>query len=102
LTSFSEQLLVDCSAGCSDDQNQTVCNQGCDGGWQWNAYSDVMSWGGVETEAEYPYVGEDQKCARQPNLAVAPIKNYTCLSGPNGANENQMAAYLVYRPFFDY
>jgi C1A family cysteine protease len=38
LTSFSEQLLVDCSAGCSEIQNTSVCNSGCDGGWQWNAF----------------------------------------------------------------
>jgi cathepsin F len=54
-----------------------------------------MSWKGVETEAEYPYVGEDQTCARNPSLTVAPISNYTCLSYPGLADEDQMAAYLV-------
>jgi hypothetical protein len=64
-------------------------------GWQWNAYQDIMSWQGVETESEYPYTGEDGTCQRNAKLAVAPIKNYTCLSGPEPFNETLMAAYLV-------
>jgi hypothetical protein len=39
LTEFSEQMIVDCSHGCSmEPPYGKVCNQGCDGGWQWNAF----------------------------------------------------------------
>jgi len=97
LTEFSEQLLVDCSTGCSMEEGQSVCNSGCDGGWQWNAYVDIMSWKGVELETKYPYTGQDGQCALNKSLAVAPIKNYTCITTPNGnpADEDQMAAILV-------
>jgi len=98
LTQFSEQMLVDCSHGCSDEPPYgAVCNQGCNGGWQWNAYSDIMVWGGVETETQYPYTGVDGTCKNNSRLFQAPIKNYTCLTTPktNGADEDQMAAFLV-------
>ena len=36
-------------------------------GWQWNAYEDVMTWGGVETEQEYPYTAVDGYCALSNN-----------------------------------
>jgi len=98
LIDFSEQLLVDCSQGCSVEyQYGPVCNQGCDGGWQWNAFFDVLNWGGVETESDYPYTGVDGTCQRTASKMIAPITNYTCLSQYNGnpADEQQMAAYLV-------
>jgi len=97
LTVMSEQLLVDCSQGCSLESGQDVCNSGCDGGWQWNAFEDIMTWGGVETEAEYPYTAEDGTCNKDPSKFIAKIQNYTCLSTPDGAgaNEDKMAAYLV-------
>jgi len=94
LTQFSEQLLVDCSHGCCSELNQTVCNSGCEGGWQWNAYFDIVSWGGVELETTYPYTGVDGSCQRKAPM-IAPIKSYNCLSAPNPADEGQMAAYLV-------
>jgi len=97
LTQFSEQLLVDCSQGCSNEPPYgNVCNQGCDGGWQWNAYIDIEAWGGVETEDQYPYTAVTGDCKLNKNIVTAGIKNYTCLSAKDGgANEDDMAAYLV-------
>jgi len=97
LTQFSEQLLVDCSQGCSNEPPYgNVCNQGCDGGWQWNAYIDVEAWKGVETEDDYPYTATDGNCKLNKNLVTANVKNYTCLSAKQGgASEDDMAAYLV-------
>jgi len=95
---FSEQLLVDCSQGCSNEPPYgPVCNQGCDGGWQWNAMSDIMAWGGVETEADYPYTAEDGNCALDKTKLHAKVKNYTCLTNnkTSGADEDVMAAFLV-------
>jgi len=98
LTSFSEQEIVDCSHGCSlEPPYGQVCNQGCDGGWQWNAFEDIMTWKGVETEASYPYTAVTGTCKGTNNNQEAPITNYTCLTVPQGkiADEGQMAAYLV-------
>jgi len=98
LTSFSEQEIVDCSHGCSEEPPYgQVCNQGCNGGWQWNAFYDVVSWGGVDLETDYVYTAQTGTCHKQQYTSHAPLKNYTCLSTPQGAiaSEDQMAAYLV-------
>jgi len=99
LTSFSEQEIVDCSVGCSEEPPYgKVCNQGCNGGWQWNAFYDIVGWKGVELETAYPYTAQTGTCQRtQHGPPEAQISNYTCLSTPQGAvaNEDQMAAYLV-------
>jgi len=98
LTQFSEQLLVDCSNGCSNEPPYgPVCNQGCNGGWQWNAYFDIISWGGVETEVQYPYTAVTGSCQINKKLLQAKVKSYVCMSNQTvgAANEDQMAAYLV-------
>jgi len=97
MTQFSEQLLVDCSQGCSNEPPYgIVCNQGCDGGWQWNAFTDIMYWGGVELETDYPYTGVDGTCALNKKKLTSPVKNYTCLTNNKTASvdEGVMAAYL--------
>jgi len=92
---FSEQMIVDCSHGCCMEEGQQVCNSGCGGGWMWNAMTDIMSWGGLETEEAYPYTGEDGTCSMQAPYYGA-MKNYTCLSVPNGADETSlMPTFLV-------
>jgi len=98
LTSFSEQEVVDCSHGCSNEPPYgDVCNQGCNGGWQWNAYPDVVSWKGLETEKAYPYTAVTGTCRQKKNTNMGVIANYTCLTQPQGnvADEQQMAAYLM-------
>jgi C1A family cysteine protease len=99
LTSFSEQEIVDCSTGCSNEPPYgNVCNQGCNGGWPWNAFVDVVSWGGVELESKYVYTAQTGTCKRTANgPATAPISNYTCLSHTQGApaDEDDMAAFLA-------
>jgi len=92
---FSEQMIVDCSHGCCMEEGQQVCNSGCGGGWMWNAMTDIMSWGGLETEDAYPYTGEDGTCSMS-GPYMAALKNYTCLSVPNGADETTlMPTFLV-------
>jgi len=99
LIQFSEQMLVDCSHGCANEPPYgNVCNQGCDGGWQWNAFGDVMTWGGVMLETAYPYTAVTGSCHMNKTGLYGHIKNYTCLSTPSsskGADENQMAAFLI-------
>jgi C1A family cysteine protease len=92
---FSEQQIVDCSQGCVMEEGQQVCNSGCNGGWMWSAMTDIMSWGGLETEQAYPYTAEDGTCHKQAPYFAA-LRNYTCLSTPNGADEtNLMPTFLV-------
>jgi cathepsin F len=97
LTSFSEQSIVDCSKGCITHMGSHVCNQGCGGGWQFVAFSDMIPLG-IPTEASYPYIGRDGKCKLPGTIkSVATIVNYTCITPPDGtgADEDQMAAWLV-------
>jgi len=98
LKKFSEQEIVDCSHGCSNEPPYgDVCNQGCDGGWPWNAFSDVVTWKGLQTEAAYPYTAYTGTCHQKMNTMQGVITNYTCITQTQGniADEDQMAAYLV-------
>jgi len=99
LIQFSEQEIVDCSHGCSNEPPYgNVCNQGCNGGWPWNAFFDIISWKGVETETAYPYTAETDTCTKSAHgPPMAPMANYTCISHTQGApaDEDDMAAYLV-------
>jgi C1A family cysteine protease len=52
--SLSEQQLVDCSGAYG--------NQGCNGGWYYDAWKYVEKEGGLCTESEYPYKGVDGTC----------------------------------------
>jgi len=95
LQKLSEQEVVDCSHGCVLEDGQQVCNQGCNGGWMWSALTDIISWGGEELETVYPYTAETGTCKKTKANTIDPIANYTCLSGPNKANETNMASFLV-------
>jgi len=67
---LSPQQVVDC------DQYDA----GCDGGNPPTAYQYIISAGGLDSEATYPYEGVDQNCNFQPNNVVAKISNwkYAC------------------------
>ncbi|CAN8267365.1 unnamed protein product [Cochlearia groenlandica] len=52
LISLSEQELVDC------DTN----DYGCSGGFMDTAFEHIMATGGLTTESNYPYIGEDATC----------------------------------------
>jgi len=95
LVSLSEQEIVDCSTACCQIPGYgPVCNQGCEGGFMWSAMYDIMSWKGLETETEYPYLGYPNSCMKK-GPQIAAITNYTCISTTNGpADENQMMAYI--------
>jgi cathepsin F len=97
---LSSQYIVDCSKGCTSliyyGKNTTVCNAGCGGGWPWSAMMDIIDQGGLPGEKDYPYKGVDQTCKGNKGAnTLVELKNYTCLSVPNGADEKDMAAQLI-------
>ncbi|CAH2983229.1 unnamed protein product [Chilo suppressalis] len=82
LLSLSEQELVDCDK--MDD--------GCDGGYMDNAYRAIEQLGGLETEEEYPYEAEDDKCSFNKSLSKVQISGAVNIS----SNETNMAKWLVH------
>jgi C1A family cysteine protease len=67
LPKLAPQQLVDC-----DPQSQ-----GCNGGWTYWAFQYLMSAGGMEAEASYPYQGQTGTCQFDASKIVAKVYNYT-------------------------
>ncbi|CAM6007853.1 unnamed protein product [Sphagnum balticum] len=69
LISLSEQELVDCD---------TKENEGCNGGLMEYAFEFIISNGGIDSEADYPYKGTDGRCDenRRQNSKVVVIDDY--------------------------
>ncbi|XP_044953138.1 ervatamin-C-like [Hordeum vulgare subsp. vulgare] len=63
LTSLSVQQLLDCDKG----------NEGCRGGNAEGAFKYMIHNGGIETEAEYPYVGHEQGHCSVPKKNRNPV-----------------------------
>jgi hypothetical protein len=72
--------LVDCDS--MDD--------GCNGGLPENAYKAIESLGGLETEKDYPYEGEDEKCHFRKGDVKVTIQGAVNIT----KNETQMAQWL--------
>jgi len=70
------QQIVDCDT--NDD--------GCGGGDPPTAYQYVISAGGQETEANYPYTAEDGSCNFQPSLVAVTIQNWEYVSQNDDIN----------------
>jgi cathepsin F len=76
---ISEQELVDCSHACLASE-PSLCNGGCNGGLPWLAYEDVIKWGGITGESNYPYTAMTGNCRSSGMPNVAEIRNWTATS----------------------
>lgn len=81
LLSLSEQELVDCD----------TLDNGCEGGLPDNAYRAIEKLGGLETEKDYPYEGENEKCHFNRSEVQVTIQGAVNIS----RNETKMAQWLV-------
>ncbi|KAL4502347.1 hypothetical protein ABPG72_011934 [Tetrahymena utriculariae] len=79
LTSLSVQQIVDCS----------TANDGCNGGDLPPAYQYVVQ-NGIETEADYPYKGTDQKCKYDASKVVFKPKSFVEVT-PNSPDQLAIA-----------
>jgi C1A family cysteine protease len=86
LTAYSVQQIMDCS--------YSYGNQGCNGGYPDYAFNYTSKYG-VETEANYPYLGKDQKCKY--NASDVVYKNTGWMDVPPG-NSLALAAAVVNQP----
>jgi C1A family cysteine protease len=82
-------------------QQITSCDKtayGCGGGWTEHAYEYVIRAGGVETEADYPYVSGTtevtEACVSNSTEYVVTIGGYETVSS-SAAGESAMANYVA-------
>jgi len=87
MTELSPQQIVDCDQGRGD--------QGCNGGDVPTAFEYVIQTGGMESNKDYKYTGEDGTCQFQASKVVAKISNWTWVTNNvTGEDENKMAQIL--------
>jgi cathepsin F len=84
------QQLVDC-----DPQSQ-----GCGGGWTYWAFEYLMTAGGQETEADYPYQAQNGDCQFDKSKIAAGLSNYkfattACESGPCPVQDTVLKSQLL-------
>ncbi|XP_043254735.1 uncharacterized protein LOC122398699 [Colletes gigas] len=81
LLSLSEQELVDCDS----------LDEGCNGGYMYNAYRSIERLGGLELETDYPYDAKTEKCHFVQTKSRVQIDSAVNIT----SNETKMAQWLV-------
>ncbi|XVE94624.1 hypothetical protein REPUB_Repub02eG0024800 [Reevesia pubescens] len=91
LVSLSEQQLVDCDHEC-DPEEYGSCDSGCNGGLMTSAFEYTLKAGGLQTEKDYPYTGNDRgPCKFDKTKIAASVANFSVIS----VDEDQIAANLL-------
>jgi len=83
LVSLSEQQLVDCSP------------QHCQGGWMGTAFDYLVKAGGIETEADYPYVHEERTCQFNISKVAATLTGHVTLQPQEDEDVLQQAVATI-------
>ncbi|KAF6212413.1 hypothetical protein GE061_012935 [Apolygus lucorum] len=84
LVSLSEQQLVDCSGAEGND--------GCDGGLMDNGFAYIKANNGIDTEASYPYTGEDGTCAAKKSDIAATVTGHVDIESGSESNLQDASA----------
>ncbi|KAI6646581.1 Cathepsin L [Oopsacas minuta] len=79
LVSLSEQNLIDCSGSYG--------NKGCNGGVMDYAFAYIKKNGGIDTEADYPYVADQTDCQYKSDASGATLRDWVDI---NSENETQL------------
>jgi len=87
LLTLSEQQTVDCD----------TTDQGCNGGWPYDAYQYMISAGGVESEADYPYDAQNGQCQFNQADIVATISSWNYVS-QDPSTESSMYTAIMSSP----
>ena len=72
---LSPQNLVDCDHECTTVDGKKICDNGCNEALSINGLKYVYLNKGIESNASYPYTGEQEKCRFNPKLVSATIDN---------------------------
>jgi len=85
LVELAPQQIVDCDKAW----------YGCSGGWPYGAFQYLISFGGQDTEASYPYTAVNGNCKANLNNVGAKIRSYTSVKA---GDENGVKSALQTAP----
>ena len=89
LPMLSEQQLVDCDHGCMVIDNETSCNDGCNGGLPIIAFQYVLKYG-MMSSSDYKYTGVSGGCNYEASKAIYTFSDSMVVDD----NEDAMVAAL--------